>query len=123
VFASGCSWEAAEVVCTAAGQLEGDILEGLASLVDKSLLRQVEEQAAGAGETEGHFWMLHMLREYGLEALTTSGELEVTQEAHALCYLALAEQAEPHFKGAEQGRWFARLEQEHENLRAALSSG
>ncbi len=109
------------MVCTAAGQLEGDILEGLASLVDKSLLRQVEEQAAGAGETEGHFWMLHMLREYGLEALTTSGELEVTQETHALCYLALAEQAEPHFKGAEQGRWFARLEQEHENLRAALS--
>ncbi len=116
VFVDGCTMEAAEVVCTAAVALQGDILEGLASLVDKSLLRQ-EEQAGG----EARFWMLQTIREYGLEALATSGELEAIREAHANYYLALAEEAEPHLRGAEQTRWFTRLEQEHENLRAALS--
>jgi predicted ATPase/class 3 adenylate cyclase len=115
VFVDGCTWEAAEQVCTAAGQLDGDILEGLASLVDKSLLRQ-EEQAEG----EARFRMLQVLREFGLEALASAGETEATREAHALYYLALVEEAEPHLRGAEQIRWFARLEQEHENLRAAL---
>jgi predicted ATPase/class 3 adenylate cyclase len=114
VFVDGCTWEAAEQVCTAAGQLDGDILEGLASLVDKSLLRQ-EESTEGVAR----FWMLQVLREFGLEALAGAGESEVTRQAHALYYLALAEEVEPHLRGAGQVRWLTRLEQEHENLRAA----
>jgi len=116
VFVDGWSWEAAGEVCTAAGKLEGDILERLASLVDKSLLRQ-EEQAEG----EVRFWMLQTLREFGLEQLTSTGELEVTRDTHAAYYLRLAEEAEPFQRGAEQIRWLASLEQEHENLRASLS--
>ncbi len=116
VFVHGCTVEAAEAVCTAAGQLEGDILEGLASLMDKSLLRQ-EEQAEG----ETRFWMLQTLREFGLERLAEAEETERIREAHAWYYLALAEQAEPHLRGAEQTRWLARLEQEKENLLAALA--
>jgi predicted ATPase/class 3 adenylate cyclase len=116
VFVDGCTWEAAEQVCTAAGQLDGDILEGLASLVDKSLLRQ-EEQAEGVAR----FWMLQVLREFGLEALAGAGESEATRTAHTLYYLALAEEAEPYLKGTEQVEWLNRLEQEHENLRAALT--
>ncbi len=116
VFVDGCTWEAAEEVCAAADRLKGDILEELASLVDKSLLRQ-EERAEG----ETRFWMLQTLREFGLECLASTGELETTRTAHALYYLRRAEEAEPHLRGSESGRWFARLEQEHENLRAALT--
>jgi predicted ATPase/class 3 adenylate cyclase/DNA-binding CsgD family transcriptional regulator/DNA-binding XRE family transcriptional regulator len=119
VFVDGCTWEAAEEVCAAAGRLKGDILEGLASLVDKSLLRQ-EEWAEGA-EAETRFWMLQTLREFGLECLISTGELEATCSGHASYYLARAEEAEPQLRGTESGKWFARLEQEHENHRAALS--
>src|SRR5258708_19780089 len=98
-----------------AGDLAADMLEGMASLVDKSLLRQ-EEQAAG----ETRFWMLQTLREFGLEQLATNGELEATCQAHAEYSLRLAEELQPSLQANEQGRSMARLEQEHENLRAAL---
>jgi tetratricopeptide (TPR) repeat protein len=116
VFVDGWSLEAAEAICMARGGLAEDMLEGMASLVDKSLMRQ-EEQAAG----ETRFWMLQTLREFGLEQLTRSGEMEDTRQAHAEYYLRLAEEAQPSLQATEQARWMARLEQEHENLRAALS--
>jgi tetratricopeptide (TPR) repeat protein len=116
VFVDGWSLEAAEAICMARGGLAADMLEGMASLVDKSLLRQ-EEQAAG----ETRFWMLQTLREFGLEQMARSGELEATCQAHAEYYLRLAEEVEPSLQANEQGRSMARLEQEHENLRAALS--
>jgi predicted ATPase/class 3 adenylate cyclase len=116
VFVDGWSLDAAEALCMVRGGLAADMLEGLAELLDKSLLRQ-EEQAAG----ETRFWMLQTLREFGLEQLAQSGELETTRQAHAEYYLRLAEEAQPSLMAAEQGRWMARLEQEHENLRAGLS--
>jgi hypothetical protein len=64
---------------------------------------------------------LETIREYGLECLVSCGELETTRSAHASYYLALAEEAAPHLRGAEHGRWVAYLEREQENLRAALS--
>jgi predicted ATPase len=115
VFVDGWSLEAAEAICVARGGLAEDMLEGIASLMDKSLLRQ-EEQAAG----ETRFWMLQTLREFGLEQLAKSGELEATRQAHAEYNLRLAEEVEPSLQANEQGRSMARLEQEHENLRAAL---
>ena len=114
-FVDGWGLEAAESICIAREGLAEDMLEGMASLVDKSLLRQ-EEQAAG----ETRFWMLQTLREFGLEQLARSGELEATRQAHAEYYLRLAQEAQPSLQAAEQGRWLARLELEHENLRAAL---
>jgi predicted ATPase/class 3 adenylate cyclase len=116
VFVDGWDWQAAEQVSRAAGGLSGDILEGLESLVDKSLLRQ-----EGQGEEEPRWLMLQTLREFGLEVLAGAGETEVTRQAHAAYYLRLAEEAAPHLRGSEQARWLALLEQEHENLRAALS--
>jgi tetratricopeptide (TPR) repeat protein len=116
VFVDGCTLDTAEVVCRKAGEREADVLDGLLSLVDKSLLRQ-EESAEG----EPRFWMLQLLREFGLEILTSAGESELTRQAHAEYFLALAEEAAPHLRGSEQVRLFARLEREHENLRAALS--
>ncbi len=115
VFVNGCTLDASEEVCTAAGPLEGDLLEGLMSLFDKSLLRQIEET-----EGEPRFWMLQTLREFGLEVLAASGEIEATRQAHAVYYLRLAEEAEPQLKSAQQSAWLARLQVEHVNLRAAL---
>lgn len=116
VFVDGCTWEAAEVVCQATSTLAGDVFDSLLSLVDKSLLRQ-EESTHG----EPRFWMLQMLREFGLECLASAAETEVTRQVHTLHFLALAEEAEHHLRSAQQGLWLARLEQEHENLRAALN--
>src|SRR5258708_6782129 len=115
VFVDGCTLEAAEQVCSAAGKLEDAVVEGLVALVDKSLLRQIQPE-----EGEARFWMLQTLREYGLKCLEKAGELEATREAHATYYLTLAEEADPRLLGAEQAQWLDRLEQEHENLRAAL---
>lgn len=109
VFVDGWSLEAAEAICMARGRLAEDMLDGMASLVDKSLLRQ-EESAAG----ETRFWMLQTLREFGMEQLVVRGELEVTRQAHAEYYLRLAEEAQPSLQATEQGRWLARLEQEQE---------
>src|SRR6266487_3507763 len=119
VFVDGCTVEAAAEVSAAVGDLTGDVLETLLALVDKSLLRQVEQEEGEAGEPR--FWMLQVLREFGLECLASAGELDTTHAAHALYYLRRAEEAEPHLRGSESGRWFAQLEQEHENQRAALS--
>ena len=120
VFVGGCTLEAAEAVCgtssDAAVSMEGSMLDAVASLIDKSLLHQTEQEGG-----EPRLAMLETIREFGREALVASGEAEVTQRAHAAYYLALAEEAEPRLTGAGRGRWLERLQCEHENLRAALA--
>ncbi len=116
MFAGGCTLEAVEGLSTALGELPADVLDGVASLMDKSLLRQVEQEGQ-----EPRLLMLATIREYGLEVLTASKELESTQRAHAAYYLALAEDAEIEIGGPKQAIWLGRLEREHDNLRAALS--
>ena len=64
--------------------------------------------------------MLQTVREFGLERLTASEELERLQVVHAHYFLALAEAAEPELHGSNQALWVARLEHEHNNLREAL---
>ncbi len=115
VFVGGLSLEAAEAVGNPAGEPKIDILESLASLVDKSLLGQ-KEQAGG----EPRFMMLETFREYGLEQLETWGETTNVRRLHANFFLELMEQAEPKLSAADQGVWLDRLETEHGNLRAAL---
>ncbi len=97
------------------GDGAGSVFDGVASLLDKSLLLQ-REQVQGEPRVE----MLETLREYGLEAVEASGGMEVTRDAHAEYYPRLAEEAEPELAGQEQAVWLERLEQEHDNLRAAL---
>ncbi|TMD64917.1 MAG: tetratricopeptide repeat protein [Chloroflexi bacterium] len=117
VFVGGCTLGAAEAVCTTLG--EGDatrsVFDGVASLIDKSFLRQSEPEGQ-----EPRLLMLETIREYGWERLNESGELEETRHAHAAYYLHLAEHIDPHLRSLQQGVWLARLRAEHDNLRAAL---
>ena len=116
IFVGGWTLEAAEAVCNAINDPPTDLLQGVTSLLDKSLLQQIGQE----GE-EPRLVMLETIREYGLERLAASGELEVTRQAHAEYYLKLAEEAEQKLKSTQQVIWLERLELEHDNLRAALN--
>ena len=115
VFLGGCTLETIESICGALGDEAFPVLDATASLIDKSLLQQTEQE-----EEEPRFVVLETIREYGLEALAESQELERTRRAHAGYYLNLAEQAEPELGGPRQAAWLERLEREHDNLRAVL---
>jgi predicted ATPase/DNA-binding CsgD family transcriptional regulator/tRNA A-37 threonylcarbamoyl transferase component Bud32 len=88
IFEGDFTLEAAEAVSTELSGLPTSILEGVASLVDQSLLQLREEE----GQVP-RLYLLEILREYGLERLAECGELEHCRNAHAAYYLALAEQA------------------------------
>jgi predicted ATPase/serine/threonine protein kinase len=115
VFVSGCTLEAVEAVCNAKKDLELDALEGMASLVDKSLLQHLERV-----EGEPRFTMLDTIREYGLERLAASGEESAIRRAHAAYCLVLAEEGASPGTEAEQTEWLDLFETEHDNFRAAL---
>jgi predicted ATPase len=133
VFAGGFTFESAEAVVggqatVAAGEetinekaatdVERqmiDVLDSITSLVDKSLL-VAKEQAGG----NVRFRMLEVVREYALDRLEAGGESEAMRHNHAAHFLAFAEEAEPQLQGARQAEWLNRLEEEHDNLRAAL---
>jgi predicted ATPase/DNA-binding CsgD family transcriptional regulator len=117
IFVGGCTLEAAEAVCQAGGDQASSVLEGIASLLDKSLVQQTEREGG-----EPRLVMLETIREFGLECLHRQGELQAARQAHARYYLALAEQAEPHFFGPEQLLWVNRLERDLDNLRAILQA-
>jgi predicted ATPase/serine/threonine protein kinase len=113
VFTGGCTLEGAEAVCDTKGDLGLDILDGMASMVDKSLAQQVEQVDA-----ETRFPMLSTIREYALERLAESDDEPAARRAHAAYYLVLAEE------GAEDKvahpEWLDRFEVEHDNFRLAL---
>jgi len=116
VFMGGCTLDAAEAVSNAVDGLSIDVLDVATSLINKSLLRQVEGE-----ESEPRLFMLETIREYGLEKLTESGELEATRRAHVDYYLKRVEEAEPKIHTGEQATVVEQFEQEHNNLRAALA--
>jgi predicted ATPase/Tfp pilus assembly protein PilF len=116
VFAGGRTLEAIEAVCDAEGDLPMEALDGVESLVDKSLLRQKE----GAGR-EPRFVMLETVHEYAREKLEESGEAEELKMRHANYFLSLVEGETGRFEGGGRTEWFRLLETEQDNFRAALS--
>jgi predicted ATPase len=103
VFAGGSTLDAAEEI------VEADV-DGLQSLLDKSLVRRTDQR----------FWMLETIREFARERLAASHDPDAIGRRHAEWFLALAERVEPFLKGAEQASWLRRLEDEHDNLRSSL---
>jgi predicted ATPase/class 3 adenylate cyclase len=114
VFVGGCELDVADRVCGPASEVGVDVLDGVATLVDQSLLR-VED-----GADEQRYVMFDAIREYAAEMLTASGECDDIEERRSRAYLDLAEEAAPQLAGADQRRWLDRLEREHDNLRATL---
>ena len=115
VFRGGWELEMAERICGSSEELGLDVFDGLALLVDQSLVR-LDEARAG----EPRFTMLDTIREYAAEMLATRNEADATAERHAMAFLELSEGAAPHLSGEDQRQWLDRLEREHDNLRAAL---
>jgi non-specific serine/threonine protein kinase len=114
VFSGGWTLESAEEVCDPEG-LGLDALEGLTSLVDKSLVRRTDP-------TDGHprFSMLETIREFGQEQLEAGGDLDLVLRRHGEHFLDLAVEAEPHLTTDDQVEWLDRCDREHANIRAAL---
>lgn len=120
VFAGGFTLDAAEHVC-GDGTETGDavILDLLSNLIDKSLVTITES------DNERRYRLLEPIREYARDKLASGAnagnESETIAARHLEYYTRLAKLAEPELTGQHQGQWLKRLEQDHDNLRAALN--
>ena len=116
VFVGGCALDSAEAVCGPAAELgEGlDVLDGLMSLVDQSLVRAEDID----GETR--FRMLDTIREFASERLTERGERAEIERRHTVAFVDLAEALTTRLSGDDQRQWLGRLERDHDNIRAVL---
>jgi len=131
VFSGGWTVAAAEAVCAGDGLEEGEVLEGLFRLVDRSLIvrgttpiergttpiDRATTAAVAAGGEAARFTMLESLRAYGAERLAEVGEAEAVAARHAAFCLALAEEAAAHRTARP---WLRRVRADYDNLRAAL---
>jgi len=114
VFAGGWTLAAADEVCAGERIEHRDVLDLLTSLADKSLVVPEQEDA------QTRYRLLETVRQYARDRLEDSGRSAATRARHRDYYLALAEEADPKLRSAEQAEWLRRLEEEHENLRAGL---
>ena len=113
MFTGGGTLDAVEAVCAD----RVPVLDGLTSLVASSLLRMPIAPAGAGGPRVS---MLETIREFGGEQLQARAEAGPARPRHAAWYLALAEEAAPALAGPDAASWLARLDDEHDNLRAAL---
>jgi predicted ATPase/Tfp pilus assembly protein PilF len=114
VFAGGWTLAAAEAVCAGDGIEAFEILDLLGDLIAKSLVQLDESR------DEGRYRLLETVRRYAGEQLAAGGEATRGRDRHLAWCVALAEEAAPQLTGPAQGQWLARLEVEHDNLRAGL---
>jgi predicted ATPase len=115
VFVGGFTLEAAEAVCNTQGNL--DVLDGLTSLANNSLLRQEE-----ISDGEPRFGMLETIRSYALERLTENAESETLRAQHAQYFgNAVLNQVGFNIYTSEATSWLNWLEREHDNIRATLA--
>jgi predicted ATPase/DNA-binding SARP family transcriptional activator len=115
VFAGGFTLEAVEAVCSQ-GMKRSDILDLLGRLVDKSLV--IVDEVSEFNETRYRF--LETIRQYALEKLVETGEAPTVRDGHLGFYLGLAEKAEPYIFSRDSAIWVSRLDNELDNLRAAM---
>jgi tetratricopeptide (TPR) repeat protein len=113
IFTNGRSIDAVEAICTP--DLDLDVIDGLESLLNKSLLIQRE----GTGG-EPRFFMLETIHEYASERLFASGEYQLIRGRHLEYFLTLAEEMEPGYRGKNQLILIDKTEAEMGNLRSAF---
>jgi predicted ATPase/class 3 adenylate cyclase len=116
VFVGGCRLEAAEAVCDFDGTFGAGLLDGLDSLVQKSLLRQRQDS-----DGEPRFWMLETIREFGLELLESVGELEAACSRHAAWTANEAERLDAESRTGDHPAFLARVENDYPNMREAIA--
>jgi len=114
VFARGGNLEQLEMVCGPAEDIGGDVVDALDQLADQSLLRRLPDF------DEPRFLMLQTIRDFAMERLEESGEAHLIRDRHLKAFIALAQQAQPHLFGPRRKEWLDRLEEDHDNFRAAL---
>ena len=114
-FAGGCDLRAVEQVCGAEPLATEDIVDLLASLVDKSLVLP-EEGVEGT-----RYRMLETIRDYARFKLVESGDMDGASSRHCHYYFAAAKDGNIGMRGPEQAKWVARLEADHDNVRAAIA--
>jgi predicted ATPase/DNA-binding SARP family transcriptional activator/DNA-binding NarL/FixJ family response regulator len=115
-FAGGFTLEAAESVGAGGAIEEEDVLDLLTMQVDKSLVVAEESWESGA-----RYRLLEPVRQYAREKLEEGGEAEAVGRRHAKFFLDLAERAEPELKGPGQTEWLKGLDEDNDNLRAAMA--
>jgi predicted ATPase/class 3 adenylate cyclase len=114
VFARGGNLEQLELVCGPAEDVGDDVLDALDQLADQSLLRRLPDF------DEPRFLMLQTIRDFAAERLEESGEAGLIRDRHVKAFIALAQLAKPHLFGPQRKEWLDRLEEDHDNFRAAL---
>ncbi|MDQ3345164.1 MAG: adenylate/guanylate cyclase domain-containing protein [Chloroflexota bacterium] len=114
VFVGGAGLEAIERTC--GDEVDGDLLDILTSLVEKSLVRQTEGIAGGP-----RFGMLETIREFAMEQAVQRAVWPALRARHAEFFTDLVERSAVEIMGSAKREWLDRLEQDHDNLRAALS--
>ncbi len=119
VFVGGFTLAAVESITAADGDEDLDSVEGLARLVDHSLVRRETGSRQGGDAATPRYAMLETVREFALERLESSGEAAAIRDRHAAWYVAMAEAADLNLLMPGQESWLARLEAETPNLRAA----
>jgi predicted ATPase/class 3 adenylate cyclase/DNA-binding CsgD family transcriptional regulator len=116
VFVGGFTLDAAEAVLGDPDEAPLDVLDAVSGLVARSLVRQIR-----GSDDEPRFGMLETIREYALEQLEVSGETARLRDRH-LCWCAdMLETAVRGMDGPEQAVWLSRVEDDHDNLRTALT--
>jgi predicted ATPase len=114
VFEGGIDLAAAEAVCGPASELGGDVLDGLVSLADQSLIRSIETSG------EPRFAILDTIKAFAAEMLAERGETAAVIARHGAWFLDLAQRLAPALASAEQRDLLDQLEREHDNIRAVL---
>ena len=114
IFVGGWTLEGAESVCEGGSVKSEEVLHLLEQLIHKSLVIKEEEQG------ESRYQMLETIRQYAQEKLALAGEEQGIRDRHLHYFLKLSEQIEPGLVGPQQKEWFARTENERNNLRVAL---
>jgi predicted ATPase len=118
IFPSSCSIDAMEAVCAFEVLPREQILDLLASLVNKSLV-----MAGTLLVPQARYWMLESVRVYAKEKLNETGEAEILRNRHLAYFMEQAEIAAPNMRSGDQKRWLNWVETEHDNFRASWKPG